>query len=335
MTQFRNFPYFRPAVSAFGCSALIFGLGVARAQQGSAPNQDISVLHVQGNVYMLSGAGGNIAIQTGKDGVLLVDTGLAQNADRVLQEVKKLSNRPIRYIINTHVQADHIGGNEKIGAAGRAVVGGNFARDIGDDGRANIVAHENVQTRMSAPGAGQAPIPSNAWPSDTYFNNLKKMYFNGEGIELMHIANAHTDGDSLVYFRGSDVIAAGDVFVTTSFPVIDLERGGNIQGILDALNRIIEVSIPADRQEGGTYIIPGHGRIVDQSDIVEYRDMTTIIRDRIADLVKKGKTLAEVQASNPTFDYDPLYGKPGVRWTKTQFVEAVYKSLNSATDAKK
>jgi cyclase len=283
---------------------------------------------VQGNVYAIFGAGGNITVQKGDDGVLLVDTGLAQNADRVLAEVKKISAAPIRYIINTHVHPDHVGGNERIGQAGSTITGGNVTGDIGDAGvGAAIIAFEAVLNRMSAPTGTQAPFPQKAWPNNTYFTKMKKMYFNGEAIEIQHIPAAHTDGDSIVFFRKSDVISAGDLFVTTSFPVVDLDRGGNIQGVLDAMNRMIDISVPADKQEGGTYVIPGHGRICDQADLVEYRDMTTIMRDRIADLVKKGRTLDQVKASKPTLDYDAVYGGTVGFWTTDKFIEAVYKSL--------
>ncbi|HUI81309.1 MAG TPA: MBL fold metallo-hydrolase [Bryobacteraceae bacterium] len=298
-------------------------LGVMQAQQAPA---ELHTIHVQGSVYMIAGDGGNVTVQIGNDGVLLVDTGLAQNADRLLAEVRKLSTAPIRYIINTHVHPDHVGGNEKIGAAGSAIAGGNFAGDIADAGvGANIIAHINLLNRISAPNGNQPAAPAKAWPTDTYLSDKKKIFFNGEAIEILHIPAAHTDGDSIVFFRRSDVISGGDVFVTTSFPIVDLARGGNIQGIVAALNRLIDISVPADKQEGGTYVIPGHGRICDQADVVEIRDMTTIIRDRIQDGVKKGLTLDQVKASKPTLDY-PVYNA-ATGWTTDRFIEAVYQSL--------
>jgi cyclase len=315
------------AAAVAGAAALTAPLHRAFAQQNQA-NSELHAYHVQGNVYALFGAGGNITVQSGSDGVLMVDTGLAQNADRVLAEVRKLSKGPLRYIINTHVHPDHTGGNEKIGPAGSAVAGGNFAGDISDAGvGANIIAHEAVLNRMSAPTGKQAAAPAKAWPNDTFFTKEKKMFFNGEAIEIIHIPAAHTDGDSIVFFRRSDVISTGDLFVTTSYPIVDLQRGGNIQGVIEALNRVIDISVPADKQEGGTYIIPGHGRICDQADIVEYRDMVTIIRDRIQDGVKKGLTLDQVKATQPTLDYDGVYGEGGGFWNTDMFVEAVYRSL--------
>lgn len=299
----------------------------AAAQQDSG----VHVLPVQGNVYMLVGAGGNITIQIGNQGVLLVDTGLAQNSEKVLSEVRKLSSRPIRYIINTHVHPDHTGGNAVIAKAGLTITGGNVAGNITDAAEgAAILANQAVLDRMSAPpAAGQAAIPFAALPTDTYITKEKHMFFNGEGIELIHEPAAHTDGDSFVYFRRSDVVAAGDIFTPGNYPVIDLQRGGNIQGIIAALNKLIELTIPADKQEGGTYVIPGHGRLCDQADVVEYRDMATIIRDRIQNMIKKGMTLEQVKAAKPTQDYDPEYGTTSGFWTTDMFVEAVYRSLSA------
>jgi cyclase len=291
---------------------------------------ELHVLPVQGNVYMLVGAGGNITLQIGKEGVLLVDTGLAQNSDKILAEIRKLTDRPIRYIVNTHVHPDHTGGNAAIAKAGITVTGGNVAGNLQDAGEgAAVIAHQTVLDRMSAPPAANQPaIPFAALPTDTYITKEKHMFFNGEGIEIIHQPAAHTDGDSFVYFRRSDVVSAGDIFTPTNYPVIDLARGGNIQGIIAALNRLIEMTIPAEKQEGGTYVIPGHGRLCDQADVVEYRDMATIVRDRIQNLIRKGMTLEQVKAAKPTRDYDPEYGTSTGFWTTDRFVEAVYRSLS-------
>lgn len=318
----------------FGSFGLLAGLGICVwAQSGPArapqtPNFDnveIHTLPVQGNVYMLVGAGGNITLQAGKDGVLLVDTEYAPLADKIMAAVRKISNGPLRYIIDTHVHRDHTGGNEKLGMMGSTIAGGNFAGNIKDAGvGASIIAHENVLDRMSAE---KPPLPFGMLPTDTYFTAEKNLYFNGEAVRIIHIPNAHTDGDSLVFFRRSDVLSAGDIFTPGTYPIIDLARGGNVQGIIAGLNRIIEITVPADKQEGGTYVIPGHGRLCDQADVVEYRDMVTIIRDRIQDSIKKGMTLEQVKASKPTRDYDPLYGSTTGFWTTDMFVEAVYRSL--------
>src|SRR3989449_1077710 len=322
----------RRGIRAVLNSLLWLGLatGLAHAQQ----NSEIHVLHVQGNVYMLVGAVGNIAVQVGNDGALLVDTGAAQMTDQVLATVKQLAkpitNRPIRFIINTHFHPDHTGGNEKLRAAGATITGGNVAGNISDatEGAA-LFAHENVMKRMSAPTGSAAPRPSGAWPTDTYFGDKKEIFFNGEAIQLFHPNSAHTDGDSIVFFRRSDVIGTGDIFMTTSYPVIDLQGGGSISGVIDALNFILDLTIPAEKQEGGTMVIPGHGRLCDEADVVEYRDMVTIIRDRIQDMIKKGMTLEQVKAAKPTRDYDPIYGSTTGFWTTDMFVEAVYKSLST------
>ena len=299
----------------------------ARAQQNQAPAPaDLRVMPVQGSVYMIVGAGGNIALQIGDEGVLLVDTGLAQNADKVVDAIRKLTDKPIRYIINTHVHADHTGGNEAIGTLGSRVAGGNVGAGAGVG--AGIIAHENVLNRMSAPTGEQASTPFSAWPTDTYFTKKKELHVNGEAIIIEHQPAAHTDGDSFVHFRKSDVVSAGDIFVTTTFPILDAQRAGGINGIVAALNRLIDITIPKEKQEAGTYVIPGHGRLCDEADVVEYRDMVTIVRDRIEDLVKKGRTLAQVKAARPTIDYDGRYGATTGFWTTEMFIDAVYNDLS-------
>ena len=190
-----------------------------------------------------------------------------------------------------------------------------------------MIAHENVLNRVSAPTGKQSALPTGGWPTSTFVDNEKKLYFNGEGIEVIHMPAAHTDGDSIVFFRKTDVIATGDLFTTVMYPVIDTAAGGNIQGIVEALNRIVDLIIPVYGQEGGTMVVPGHGRLCDLGDVINYREMTIIIRDRVQDMVKKGMTLEQVKAAKPTFDYDPLYGTSTGFWTTDMFVEAVYKSL--------
>jgi cyclase len=277
---------------------------------------EIHDFYVQGNVWLLVGAGGNIAVQIGDDGVLVVDTGLAQNADKVLAAIKKLSDKPIRWVLNTHFHPDHTGGNEALSKAGRRTNGQP----------AEILSHENVLTRMSAPAAGR---PTASWPTDTYFPEEKDIFFNGEAVMLYHEPNAHTDGDSIVFFRRSDVVVAGDTFVTTSYPFIDQASGGSVQGELNALNRILDLAVPAHEQEGGTYVISGHGRVCDEADVLEYRDMVTIVRDRIQDMVKRGLTLEQVKAAKPTLDYDRQYGSTTGFVTTAGFIEAVYKDLKN------
>jgi cyclase len=302
----------------------------AAGPAAAAAPAEVHILPVQGNIFMLVGAGGNITVQTGSDGVLLVDTGLAAMSDKVLAAVRTLSDKPIRYIIDTHVHADHVGGNEAIAKAGATIAGGNVVGDIGSSAsnQATIIAFQAVLDRMSTPPAGTAAAPQGAWPTDTYTTLERKIFFNDEGLELIHEPAAHTDGDTMVFFRRSDVISTGDIFVTNGYPLIDLERGGNIQGVIAGLNRVVELAIPADEQEGGTLIIPGHGRLCDVADVVYYQEMVIIIRDRIQDMINKGMTLEQVKAAQPTRDYDSRYGSTTGFWTTEKFVTAVYNSLS-------
>ena len=284
----------------------LFGAGSVVAQQ-----DDIKTFHVQGNVYMLIGAGANVAVQTGEDGVLVVDTGSAATKTKVLAAIRQLSKKPIRWIINTNGDLDHTGGNETVSQAGQTVNGNPAA----------IIANENVLTRMS-----EAKRPITEQPLNSFFEDSRDFYFNGEAVFLYHIPNAHTNGDVIVYFRGSDVLVAGDIFVTTSYPVIDTKNGGNVEGVITGLNKILDITVPKYLQEGGTYVIPGHGRVCDEADIVDYRDLVVIVRDRIQDLVKQGKTLEQIKAAKPSLDYDGRYGNDK-SWTTPMFIEAIHKNL--------
>ncbi len=276
----------------------------------------------------------NTVVQVGSQGVLLVDTMTDALADPLVAEVRRLAgNAPIRYVVNTHAHPDHVGGNVKVSAAGAQLVAGNFAGQVGTGAvegtirSAFIVAHENTLNALSAPTGGQPAAPFAAWPTETFFQAERTMYFNGEGIQLVYEPNAHTDGDILVFFRSSDVIATGDIFSTTRFPQIDLARRGHVNGVIEGLNRIIDLAISEQFTEGGTRVVPGHGRISDEFDVVEYRDMVTIVRDRVQAMVKKGQSLEQVVAARPALDWEPLYGRPGASVTTAAFVESVYRSF--------
>jgi glyoxylase-like metal-dependent hydrolase (beta-lactamase superfamily II) len=289
-------------------------LGAFACAQENAP---FEMLHVRGNVYIVASTMGNVTVQVGKDpghdGVLLVDTGPAATSQQLLLEIRKLSPQPVRYIVNTSADAGHTGGNLAIAQPD--------ARPYYVAPEVAIFAQDNVMMRMSAKGSA---APAGAWPTLTFYDT-KVFEFNGETVQLFAEKNAHSDGDSVVLFRGSNVLSAGNIFLTTGYPVIDLKRGGSIQGEIKALNHLLELTVPHAMQEGGTMVVPGQGRLCDQADVVEYRDMLTIIRDRVADLIAKKKTLEEVKIARPTRDYDRRYSTTA--WTGDMLVEAVYRSL--------
>ena len=328
--------------------------GAAYAQQASEAAPEIEILHIRGPLYVLAGAGANITMSVGPEGIFMVDSGRAGMEGKILDAVNRLSRnlarfgqpvarneggggsgsvvsgytppKPIRYIANTSALADHAGGNEKLAGAGITYTGGNVAGDLSTAGEgAAIVAHENVLQRMS-----DAKANFKAQPTETYFGKQMKLshYFNDEGIRIVHF-NGATDGDSIVHFRTSDVIAAGEIFSPENYPLIDLQRGGSVQGLLDGLNYMLDLIIPEFRTEGGTFVVPAHGRVADNADVAYYRDMLTIIRDRIQDMMKKGMTLDQIKAAKPTEDWDPRIGKTTGAWTTDMFVEAIYKSLSA------
>ena len=291
-----------------------------------APNPDtgdIQLLRVQGNVHLLAGAGGNVVVQVGESGSLLVDSKSAAATQRILDEVKRVavSPKPVRYLLNTSADDDHIGGNQNLAAALGSAAAWEIINTPGATNNAvQIIAHDNVLKRMSK-------MPITAQPTETFVGREKEFFFNGEPVFMYHVPAAHTDGDSIVFFRRSDVIATGDVYRTDSYPVIDREKGGTVQGVIDALNLVLDLAVPAHHEEGGTFVVPGHGRISDEFDVLEYRDMVTIVHDRIQAMAAKGMTLEQVKAARPTRDYDPRYGATTGAWTTDQFIEAVYRTL--------
>jgi len=238
--------------------------------------------------------------------------------------------KPIRYILNTSAAPEHIGGNQKIASAGFFPRTAGFGAAVTSVGRAaSIVAHENVMLKMSTKTATQAAAPAAAMPTDTYFDDLHKLpeYFNGEAVIMYHEPAANTDADSLVFFRHSEVISAGNIFSTISYPMIDLANGGSIQGVIGGLNHILDLAVAEIRGQGGTWVIPSHGRLSDTGDVASYRNTMVMIRDRVQNLIDKGMTLDQVKAAKPTMDFDGRYGSDTGPWTTAMFVEAVYKSL--------
>jgi cyclase len=280
---------------------------------------------VQARVFMISGAGGNIAAQIGDDGVVLVNAGAGTVTEKVLAAVRGLTDKPIRFILDTAADAENIGGNENLAKAGASGGRGQVAG-------AAIIAHESVLRALSAAksnkAAALATVSAGSWPTITFAGELKDVQTNGEAIQMLHQPGAHGAGDAIVFFRASDVVVTGDIVDFTRYPVIDTAQGGTFSGLLASVNRIIDITVPHDWQEGGTLVVPAQGHVGDEADLVEYRDMLTIVRDRIQDLIKKGMTLEQVQAARPTFEYDGLYGATSGSWTTAMFVEAAYRDLS-------
>jgi len=316
--------------------------GPASAQQpaaGSASGDGLDVQQLRPNLYLIAGAGGNIVAQIGPIGVMLVDSGTTEAAPRVLAAIRRLTPLPVRYIINTSMDRDHVGGNQVLTASGLSILPGAVVAGAGLDdalvsnsGKASVLAHENVQARMSeATGPNAYPFP--LWPTKTFAFHAYAMYLNGEGFRVIHQPAAHTDGDVIVEFRRNDVIATGDLVDTTRWPAIDTSRGGSVQGTIDALNRLMDMTIfnlPIQWNDDRTLLVPGHGFVYDKLDLLEYRDAVTIVRDRVEDLIKEGKNLQQVKTANPTLGYRSQYGTDRGEWTTDRFVETIFTELSAA-----
>lgn len=323
-------------IGAAGAARFAYAQAQTRGAQNAAPNPagrlgdgQVHLLPVQGNISLLVGAGGNITVQAGDDGILLVDAGVASMSDKVLDAIQPLSKRPLAYIVNTDDREDHVGGNENVKKGGRPVPNANAAGQYRNGGErvvnAYIIAHQSILDGMTA-----ANTPEEAWPNDAYSASQKNLLFNNEAVLIFHQPST-IDGSSFVFFRRSDVISAGDIFDPMQYPFIDVKKGGSIQGVVQGLNRMKLLAVPADRrnsQQGGTLIIPGHGRLCTYADLAHYLEMVTILRDRIQYMIKNGMTLAQIKAAKPTRDYDPVYGSTTGNWTTDMFVEAAYQSLS-------
>jgi glyoxylase-like metal-dependent hydrolase (beta-lactamase superfamily II) len=281
----------------------------------------LEVLRAQGNVFVLVGPGGNTAVQVGADGPMVVDTQPAALSARVLEAVSGLTPRPIRHIVLTS------GGDQQAGGAAIVSKAGRYVRVIdsidprGLDNRASIIAHVNVLSRMTMEKA-----PSESWPTDTYFSSEWSLFSNGEAVQLFHVTAAHSDGDTIAFFRRSDVVCTGAIFDAAGYPRFEPRLGGGIDGIIEGLNRILDITVPGTNQDGGTIVIPGRGRLSDETDVANYRDMVTIVRDRVRHLASKGMSLEQVRRAKLTADYDGLYGRRD-EWTGDMFVEAIYRDV--------
>jgi cyclase len=314
------------ACAVVACSAVL-------TQAADQDPSGLDVVQVRPNFYMIAGAGGNIAVEIGSDGIVLVNAGTEAASGRVLAALRKLTPLPIRYVIDTNAEADFVGGNAKLAKAGKTIftnVLGNpaLAEAMTNGGSAAILAHDSILQRMSAPTGQASPFPDDALPTEAFYPKRYTLRMNDEGIEVMYQPAAHSNADSFVLFRGSDVVVAGDILDKTRFPVIDIANGGSIQGEIDALNKLIELAIPPTPfiyKGPGTYVIPGHGRLCEQMEVVDYRDMVVSVRDVIADMIKQGMTLDQIKAASPAKPYETQYGvEPG---STNAFVEAIYQSL--------
>jgi glyoxylase-like metal-dependent hydrolase (beta-lactamase superfamily II) len=304
---------------------------VSAATPRPAAAGQVGVLPVQGNVYMLNLGDVNIVAQVGDDGILLVDTGPADWSQRVIETIRdRFGNRPLRYIVNTHMHDDATGGNAALAKA-LGPAGGGGRGGFGGGSAVRIIAHENTLNRMQGTVEGEKELPQEHLPTSTFFGREKEIYFNGEPIEIMYRGAGHTDGDVMVFFRGSDVIATGDLFSTASYPILDEKRGSSYQGHLDALNWVLDLTVPRFNEQGGTMVIPGHGRLCNESDVDDYRNWMTIVRDRMDAMIKDGKTLAQIKAAKITLDFDGVFANP--RWTTDQFLEAVHRDRTMALGA--
>jgi len=334
----RRFP--RVIVIAVLTAFWFVARGAAVEPQGPSGNQasgtppgSLEVLEVRPNFFMIAGAGANVGVQVGEDGVVVVDAGSAASAPAVVAAIKRITPKPIRYVIDTGPDADHVGGNDVLSTAGDQFFPGTRPAGPRQDAlraSAAILAAEGVVRHMTESSESTPARPLVGLPTESFHYARKFLYLNDEAIEVLHQPAAHTDSDVFAFFRRSDVVVAGDVIDTRRFPVIDIERGGSIEGEIAALNRLSELavaSVPVVSREAGTIVIPGHGRLCDQFDVIEYRDMITIITDRIRGLVNAGRSLEQVKSAEPAKGYAGRYGDVGGDRTTDEFVEAVYRSL--------
>jgi glyoxylase-like metal-dependent hydrolase (beta-lactamase superfamily II) len=288
--------------------SFVFTAAVVHGQQDFS-KVEIKTTKISPNFYMLEGQGGAIGVLAGPDGVLMVDTQFAPLTEKIVAAIRQISDRPIRFVVNTHLHGDHTGGNENLGKMG-----------------ATILAREQLRARLAKPnptasGAPGVPAPAPALPLLTY-NAPLTLHMNGEQVQLIPIPAAHTDGDTLVKFVTADVIMTGDFYRSVGYPNIDRANGGSLKGMLDGLNQVIALAGPA------TKIIPGHGAIVDRAAVASHRDMIMAIRDRVSPLVKKGATVEQVIAAKPTSDFDSKV--PGIGTTGERFVGQLYAELKGA-----
>jgi cyclase len=284
------------------CCCIAFTIFIQKAKAQEFDSVEIKTNKMSEKIFMLEGSGGNIGVLTGKDGTVLIDDQFAPLSEKIKRAVKALNDNPVRFVINTHFHGDHAGGNENFGKEG-----------------AVIVAQENSRLRMTtdqlmaAFNDTQKAAPYDALPKITFTESVT-LHLNGETVQVLHIKNAHTDGDAVIYFKESNIIHTGDVFVRYGLPFIDQPHGGSIDGMIAGIDQITALI------NGDTKIIPGHGAIAAKKDLLDYKKMLQTVRDRIADGIKKGKTLKEIIASDPTKEYTAGFDR-------SAFITLVYDSL--------
>jgi glyoxylase-like metal-dependent hydrolase (beta-lactamase superfamily II) len=329
--------WFRRAPIRLAALALLPALGgllwahvVSAQQHPSTATAGLESIQIRANVHVIFGAGGNVTVHVGEDGLVVVDSGSTEKAGALLETIKAISPRPIRMVVNTSADLDHVGGNAIIGGAGVGLSPDPF----GDGNHATVLAHENVLRRLSGLGSNgaESAFPTKMLPNDTFTSRFRSMYVNDDAVQVIRQTGAHSDSDVMVLFRKADVIATGDIIDLRQFPVIDAAKGGSIQGELEALNRLltefIVPNMPLVLKPGRTLVVPGHGYVSDYGEVVEYRDMVTVIKDTVQELIDKGMTLDQVKAENPTKGYRSRYGSDTGEWTTDRFVEAVFNGLS-------
>jgi glyoxylase-like metal-dependent hydrolase (beta-lactamase superfamily II) len=281
----------------------------------SPADTSVSSQHVKGKVWAITAGGQNTVVQVGDEGILVVDPGKRELAAAVMAEIRKIAgNKPVRQIVYTSADPLRVSATDVINAP--LTPGGQVA---------TVIAHENVGLTM-----GRAKMSSDLIPTDTFFRGARTIYFNDEPVEVIHVLGAHSSGDAIVFFRESGVVVTGALLPGVTYPEIEVDDGASIQGMVDAMNKLLSITVASWHGQGGTMVVPGQGRIYDEGDVAEYRDMLTIVRDRIADAVAEGKTLEQVKAARLTRDYDARYGViPGPTSTAA-FTEAVYRSLKAS-----
>ncbi len=311
-------------VVAAALSVVVLGvLGAMAAPAAQAQSGDLTVVQVRQNFYMIVGDGENIGVQVGHDGVVVVNAGTEAGVPDLLAALKKISPLPIRYVIDTSADVDVVGGNAPVAAAGVTL----FSPPKGPG--AEIFGRANVIERL----AEMSGYPTKGWPTDTYLPQepSRTFYLNDEPVIVTHAAAG--DSDSFVLFRRSDVVMAGDVLDMTRFPLINAADGGSIDGEIAALDDLLQIAVPPSPliyEYDGTSVIPAHGRVADQWEVVDYRDMVVIIRDTIADMMRRHMTLEQIEAADPAQAYEPRFGSSTGPWTTNMFVAAVYHSLQAA-----